>query len=186
MCEKFLRLAAGLLVIFMFSSDALSQEKEAFKYGGVKTCKACHMSKKSGAQYKVWQTTSHAKAFETLNTPEAKAAAKEMGIEDPASSDKCLKCHVTAYTVDASLKGPKLKLEDGVSCESCHGPGSGYKKKATMTGIWKNELKAEDYGLIKPVTEKVCVTCHNEESPTFKKFVFEEMVAKIAHPIPEK
>jgi hypothetical protein len=32
--------------------------------------------------------------------------------------------------------------------------------------------------------EKLCKTCHNEESPTFKEFNFAEMWAKIAHPVP--
>ncbi len=33
--------------------------------------------------------------------------------------------------------------------------------------------------------EKLCLTCHNEESPTFKEFKFKERWEKIAHPIPE-
>ena len=186
MCEKFLRLTTSLLVIFMLPLSALSQEKKVLQYGGVATCKACHLTKKSGAQYKIWKAGPHAKALATLKTPEAKAAAKKLGIEDPSTSDKCLKCHVTAYTVDASLKGPKLKMEEGVGCEACHGPGSEYKKRAIITGIWKGKLKAEDYGLIKPVTEKVCMTCHNEESPTFEKFYFKESYAKIVHLVPKK
>ena len=34
--------------------------------------------------------------------------------------------------------------------------------------------------------EKACARCHNEESPTFKGFEFEERWAEIAHPVPEK
>ncbi len=177
-----------LVIVFMLSSGigVFAQEKKVFKYGGAPTCKACHMTKKSGAQYKVWQAGPHAKAFETLGTPEALAAGKKAGVEDPQKSEKCLKCHVTAYTVDAALKGPKLKMEEGVGCESCHGPGSEYKKKKIKTAIRAGELKAADYGLIKPVTEKVCLACHNEESPSYKKFDFKVRVAEIAHPIPEK
>jgi len=52
-------------------------------------------------------------------------------------------------------------------------------------GIYEGKLKAEEYGMIKPVTKEVCVSCHNEESPTFKGFDFEKMVAKIAHPVPK-
>ncbi|MCG8606455.1 cytochrome c family protein [bacterium] len=181
-----------ILLTFAFSLPAttiLAQDKAAkkvFKYGGVATCKACHMTKKSGAQYKLWQKGPHAKAFKTLQTPEAIALAKSKGIEDPASADECLKCHVTAHGVDAKLVGAKLKIEEGVGCESCHGPGSEYKPKKIITGIYEGRLKAADYGLIKPVTEEVCVACHNKESPTYKKFVFEERVAEIAHPVPKK
>lgn len=177
-----------LVVLFVLSSviGVLGQEKKVFKYGGVRTCKACHMTKKSGAQYKLWKAGPHAKAFETLKTPEAKAIAKKMEIEDPATSDKCLKCHVTAHGVDAELKGSRLTMEEGISCEACHGAGSGYKKKKIIAAIYAGELKAADYGLTKPVTEEVCLTCHNEESPSYKEFDFKKRVAEIAHPVPKK
>jgi len=162
-----------------------SEKKTTFKYGGVATCKACHLTKKSGAQYKIWQKGPHAKAYETLKTPEAQEMAKKEGIEDPFNSENCLKCHVTAYGVDAELIGPKLKLEEGIGCEACHGPGSEYKKRKIIVAIYEGKLDGAKYGLVEP-TEEVCVMCHNKESPTFKEFKFEEMVAKIAHPVPKK
>ena len=74
-----------------------------------------------------------------------------------------------------------LKVEEGVSCESCHGPGSKYFPNAIM----KNSEKSMEKGLILPI-EEVCTMCHNEESPHFKGFNFEEYVKKIAHPNTEK
>lgn len=159
--------------------------KKKFIYGGAKTCKACHLVKKSGAQYKKWSEGPHARAYETLKSDQAKKWAKERGIEDPIQSEKCIKCHVTAYEVDASLKGPALKMEEGIGCETCHGAGSEYRKLKVMRDIYAGKLDGADYGLIKP-TEEVCVTCHNKESPAFKEFNFEEMVAKIAHPVPKE
>ena len=35
-------------------------------------------------------------------------------------------------------------------------------------------------------SKETCLTCHNEKSPTFKGFNYEEYWAKIAHPTPEK
>ncbi len=176
---------AFVLLIFAAHTLYAGSEDKEFKYGGVKTCKACHTTKKSGAQYKIWKASKHAKAFETLKSPEALKIAKEKGIDDPSKSEKCLKCHVTAFTAPAELKGPKLTMEEGVSCESCHGPGSAYKKKKIMIAIWEGKEDGAKYGLIKP-DEKVCLSCHNEESPTYKPFNFEERVAEIAHPVPEK
>lgn len=170
---------------FETAAQEKTDEKEAFTYGGVATCKACHLTKKSGAQYKIWKAGPHAKAFETLKSDESKAVAKKLEIADPSTSDKCLKCHVTAHGVDAKLKGPKFKTEEGVGCESCHGPGSAYKGRKVMQNIYDGKVDGAKYGLVKP-TEETCVTCHNEESPTFKGFKFEEMVAKIAHPVPKK
>ncbi len=116
---------------------------------------------------------------------EAKEWAKEADIEDPQKSEKCVKCHVTAYGVDAKLKGPKLKMAEGVSCEACHGPGSEYKKRKVMLDIYAGKVGGAKYGLVKPIKE-VCVGCHNEESPAYQDFKFEELVAKIAQPIPKK
>jgi hypothetical protein len=182
-------LAAFSFVIFVTFLRVDAQEKSkkqtSFKYGGVATCKACHLTKKSGAQFKVWQKGPHAKAYETLKTPKAQEFAKKAGIEDPLKSEKCLKCHVTAFGVDEKLKGPKLTMEEGVSCESCHGPGSGYKKRKIMLAIYAGKEDGAKYGLVIP-TEKVCKTCHNEESPVYKGFNFKEMAAKIAHPVPKK
>ena len=32
--------------------------------------------------------------------------------------------------------------------------------------------------------EETCIGCHNEESPTYKEFKFDEYSEQIAHPIP--
>ena len=176
---------AGTAPVFAVQAEKPADGKAAFKYGGVATCKACHFTKKSGAQYKVWKAGPHAKAFATLQTPEAKEVGRKLGVADPATSDKCLKCHVTAFGVAAELKGPKLKQKDGVGCESCHGPGSAYKKKKIMTDIRAGKVDRAKYGLVKP-TKETCMQCHNEESPSYKSFNFEEAVAKIAHPMPPK
>lgn len=172
------------LTIPVWLNEAHAQES-SFKYTGSKTCKPCHFIKKAGAQYKIWLAGPHAKAYETLKSEKALQWGKERGIDEPIKSEKCVKCHVTAYSVDAKLKGPALKLEEGVGCEACHGPGSEYKKLKIMREIYAGNLDGKKYGLIKP-TEEVCVTCHNEESPAYKEFKYEEMIAKIEHSIPPR
>jgi hypothetical protein len=126
----------------------------------------CHNKPATGKQYAIWLDGPHAKAMESLSKEEAK---------DP----NCIKCHSTAATVDESLLAG-LKISEGVSCESCHGPGSGYKTNAIM----KSREKSMERGLILP-TEDVCRKCHNEESPTFKGFDYADAVKKIAHPVPK-
>ncbi len=187
MQKLFSCLLAIAVVIIMFPLNAATQDKKdekAFTYGGVATCKACHSSKKSGAQYKLWTAGPHAKAYETLKSDKAKEFAKSAGVEDASKSEKCLKCHVTAYDVDAKLKGKKFTNEEGVGCESCHGPGSAYKKLKVKKDIAAGTVDGAEFGLVTP-DEKVCVTCHNEESPTFTEFKFADKEAKIAHPKPE-
>ncbi len=142
----------------------------------------CHKSKTKGDQYSKWSSTRHANAYYTLGTPEAKVIAEKRGVSgDPQKAPECLKCHVTAYGVDESLVAASFKMPDGIQCETCHGPGSDYKKGAIM----KDLTKAMEAGLIMP-TEALCVKCHNEDSPNFKGFNFEESFKKISHPRPKK
>lgn len=156
---------------------------EGHTYIGVAKCKMCHKSEAQGEQFVIWEKSDHAKAYQTLAGDEAKAIAKEKGIEDPQKAAECLKCHVTGYGQPADMFGDKYVMTNGVGCESCHGPGSDYYKKATMVQLIEGKIKPESVGLVLP-TEKTCTACHNSESPTFTSFDFEKMAAKIAHPIP--
>jgi hypothetical protein len=156
-------------------------------YVGVKTCTPCHKTEKQGKQQPIWLASEHAKAFATLKTPEAQKVAEKAGVKGAASeAQQCLKCHVTAAGVAAADLKPTFAKEDGVQCESCHGPGSDYKAMSVM----KDKAKAVAAGLIMPSVsdgsaEKHCKTCHNQQSPTFKSFNFKEAWQKIAHPIPK-
>jgi hypothetical protein len=78
-----------------------------------------------------------------------------------------------------------FKKEDGVTCEACHGPASGYKmihskpenkEKAVAAGLNLGDKK----------DSKFCEKCHNADSPTFKGFKIEENWKQIAHGLPEK
>ncbi len=153
------------------------------KYVGVKTCGMCHKKENVGQQLKIWQESKHAQAYKTLQTEEADKIAKEKGFTTKAvDTPECLKCHVSAYDVDAALLGSKFKIEDGVQCETCHGPGSEYKSKKVMKD---NKLAVENGLMLYDNIEKLCVKCHNEKSPVFKGFNFEERWEKIKHSIPD-
>lgn len=168
-----------MMVIIVFTFPALAQNK----YVGAKACSMCHKGGKGGTAYTVWEKTAHANAYKTLLGDEAKKVAKQKGLKvAPSEAPECLKCHVTgggtAENVDKTFK-----KEEGVGCEACHGAGSAYKM-VHMTG---NVEKAKAAGMIIPAKdEKLCITCHNEESPTNKAFKFAEMWAKIEHGKPAK
>jgi cytochrome c peroxidase len=166
------------------AQEAKKEAKETYTLVGVKNCKMCHNKEATGAQFTQWSETLHAKAFETLGGDKAKAKAKELGLGNPQEEDKCLKCHVTAFPVKGDLENQKITMEEGVSCESCHGPGSGYKSKKTMEDLLAGTIEPASVGLWMP-DEKLCVTCHNPENPFHKEFKFDEYVKKIAHPIPK-
>ncbi len=151
------------------------------EYIGSKSCKACHSNKKmGGTAYKTWSKGPHAKAFKTLQTAEADKIAKEAGHSTKAAeTDACLSCHVTGMLEKGAKFGKKFKKEEGVGCEACHGPASKYKTKHA-----KDVEGAAKLGLKSPTgkdAEALCVTCHNEKSPTYKKFDFAKRMKEIDH-----
>ena len=168
------------IVIFLLCSSAFAQHPtmEKHNYIGVLKCKVCHAGEKHGFIFETWKDGPHGGAYESLMTPKAFKAAegrdsKTMAM--PQEAPQCLKCHVTGYT-GTSMTNGFVEPKDGVTCESCHGPGSNYSKWDIMT----NREKAVLQGL----TEKVrttCVQCHNEESPFYKPFDFDKSWAKIMH-----
>jgi len=165
-----------LIIIFaLFAGSAMFAQD--FEYIGAAKCKMCHNKADKGSQYNLWKESKHAQAFEVLKSAEALAIAKEKGIADPSKDQSCLKCHATA-AIDPDLN-ISIKMEEGVSCETCHGPGSAYKSMSVM--------KSREQSIAKGMTipdEKLCLTCHNSESPTFKSFDYAAASKAIAHPNP--
>jgi hypothetical protein len=151
----------GLLCLLAWS--ALAAEGDPAKLISLKKCAMCHKKDDKGNQYGKWQSMGHAKAYERLATPESKAAAAKMGIDDPQASGKCLKCHATAYFFTEEIQTEEVKVENGVSCQSCHGPGGDYWKKSIM----QDREASIANGMVYPAKEKSCTKCHNEESPTW-------------------
>jgi hypothetical protein len=173
-------LLAGISLVLVLPTGLWAAEP-AHAFVGAEKCKMCHNSASKGAQFTKWSESAHAKAYVTLASEESKKIAAAKGIADPQKADECLRCHVTGHGAPAAKLTDKYKKEDGVGCESCHGPGGDYWKMETM----KDKAKAVAAGLVLP-TEETCKGCHNAESPVFKGFDFAAMSAKIAHPNPQK
>jgi hypothetical protein len=168
-------------LVVVVSAISFSAADEAHYIGSTKCGKMCHKGPKKGKQWELWQKRKHSRAFKTLGTDSSKLVAKEAGITgDPQKADECLRCHVTAFGVKKELIDPTCTYEEGVGCEACHGPGSNYRKLAIM----KDHDKAVAAGLIEQ-NEKLCIKCHNKESPTYKPFSYKKDVKKIAHPKPK-
>jgi len=176
------RLVPGcaLLVALAFAVPALAADP-AHNFVGADKCKMCHNAAAKGAQFTKWTESPHSKAFAALASEEAKKIATAKGIADPQKAAECLRCHVAGQGVSAARLTEKYKIEDGVSCEACHGPGGDYWKMDVM----KDQAKATAAGMILP-DEKTCAGCHNADSPTFKGFDYKTALAKVAHPNPAK
>jgi hypothetical protein len=167
-----------IILIFLICSTLVSQNK----YVGVKACAPCHKGEKKGSMFEIWEKSKHAKAYKALESEEAKIIGKEKGLKkDPVESPECIECHITAANADAKLLDKTYDKKDGVTCEVCHGAGSGYKSMSVM----KDKAKASAAGLTvfkdDKTKEEYCMRCHNKKSPTFKEFKFKDAYASIVH-----
>jgi hypothetical protein len=164
-----------------------AQSPAAGSYTGPGSCAAssCHGSVRPVAGSRILQTEyttwvvqdKHAKATEMLNNPVSLRMAKILGIGRPDTEQKCLTCH--ALDAPAQQRA-KSYTPEGVSCEACHGPASGWLGPHT-TRAWTHaqSVAAGMYDTKDLVrrTEK-CASCHIGGSD---KSVDHEMIAA-GHP----
>jgi len=185
--KKIVIIIAGIFVAVLIAEEAT----KSFEYIGSGKCKMCHKKAEKGEQYVKWESGPHAGAFETLKSEASAKIATEKGIKVPAyEAAECLSCHTTGYgncgyeTKEANKGKPTKEVKrmtglQNVGCEACHGAASAYKKSHK-----KDKALALTQGLIEP-TEAVCITCHNEKSPTYKEFDFAKRWAEIDHSMPK-
>jgi hypothetical protein len=153
--------AWGVLPVF--------SEKQKYTYVGIKECKTCHSADAIGNQYKIWESSPHAKSYRNLRTEKAKTIGESVGVKEPYKDQACLKCHTTGGGMDSKT------AEEAVGCEACHGPASGYgdiTNHAAYGDKQKDYLKAVSFGMYRilglegiKLRERMCKRCHTLERP---------------------
>jgi hypothetical protein len=130
-------------------------------------------------EYTIWIAQGlHVRAFSVLQNNVSERIGRILNLGPPAKAPKCLVCH--ALYVSSEQQAQTFELGDGVSCESCHGPASGWLGPHT-TKDWPHEKSVQlgmyDTRNLERRSEK-CLTCH---LGTAEKFVDHEMIAA-GHP----
>jgi hypothetical protein len=96
----------------------------------------------------------HLNALRQLEAPKAAVFAKAIGLADPYDpKGSCAACHGTI------LKGTVV---DGITCESCHGPGSGYVDVHQQKGAYRQAVAAGLADTVKnpDAWAPMCTKCH--------------------------
>ena len=146
---------------------------------------ACHGAVKPAANSRILQTEyttwiaqdRHARAATVLSNPVSVRMATILGIGTAHSAPKCLACH--SLEPAGGQKAHTFTAE-GVSCEACHGPASGWLGPHTTRGWTHAQSVAAGMYDTKDVVKRTekCLTCH---LGTADKFVDHEMIAA-GHP----
>jgi len=163
---------------------------EPGRYLGAASCSSsgCHGStepldatKVLQNEYYTWLNSDrHAQAYNVLFNERSARIAKNMRLRKRAyEEDACLDCHTS--NIPAQQIVGAIDLEDGVQCEVCHGPASGWRAEHTEEG-WTHEQSVAR-GMIDlrdlPVRAHNCHRCHLGSE---QKEVDHELIAS-GHPI---
>jgi cytochrome c554/c'-like protein len=136
-----------LLAILLFAAAARASDLV-----GPVSCRTCHAE-----AYRIWSQGPHARAAQALSG-------------DQRKQPLCLQCH----SRDEQREG-QADVQ-GVSCETCHGPGRYYQPAVVMRDKELSRL----FGLVDP-TAASCLVCHGGAQPSVKPFDVKEAMARIDH-----
>ena len=129
-------------------------------------------------EYSTWVAMDrHARATEVLGNMVSQRMGRILGIGNPLQAQKCLVCH--SLDVPAASRGRNFATE-GVSCEACHGPATGWLGYHVTKDAKHDESVRRGMYDTKDVVKRTdkCLTCH---LGTAEKFVDHEMIAA-GHP----
>jgi hypothetical protein len=146
------------------------------QYVGSQACRQCHNDGPQGGAWVSWLRSGHAHAYWRLAGDWALYLARlrphYSDLEDPISDRRCLLCHVTGQQDDNALTDASFRMEEGVSCEACHGPGSLYIDPEIMSD--RHRFLANG-GVVPDAA--TCRGCHRNS----ERFDYDAWWPKIAH-----
>ena len=121
-------------------------------------CVQCHDHDRQAAKWQreeplALKGKAHFATLKQLDGTKAAGFAKALGIDPFDLKGACVKCHATVFRGDANA---------GVSCESCHGPASGWNELHQQKGSYAKAVAAgkRDLRDQPAAIARVCVECH--------------------------
>ena len=149
-----------------------SSPNDVGKFSGPGSCAAsnCHggvqpktVVRIAQNEYTIWASQDkHSRAYQVLSNPVSVRMGEILGLgQPPNKADKCLACHALNERPEQRAQTFQT-IEDGVSCESCHGPAVGWLGAHTL----KNETHEQNMKLGMYDTRDLvkrserCLTCH--------------------------
>lgn len=159
------------VLLLLLLAAAAPGPMDAQQYIGVASCanSGCHgattplqSTRVRQNEYFTWlHSDRHAAAYNVLFNPISARIARNMHLgKKPYQEKLCLDCHTT--NIPAQMISGRIDIEDGVQCETCHGPASGWRAEHAQQG-WTHAQSIE-HGMIDlrdtRVRAHVCDSCH--------------------------
>lgn len=159
------RMALGCGLILAWIGPAVAQESPSAKYLGERNCRHCHGTAEwtRMEQYLIWhEKDAHSRSFAALRGPLSREIARWMALpeERPEEWGKCIRCHLGE--TDPSARGPHYTLEEGVSCEACHGRAEHWLAPHVLFDATHSTNVAHGMTDLKDLVTRarVCLSCH--------------------------
>ena len=182
-----------------------AQNPEPFKYYGSATCKSCHDCSPAKPtafpaakdfirldEWTIWNADDkHSVAYANLTTERGRRMAGLLHAADVTKPDVgCIGCHSASVEEIKNRfhQGAEFNPSEGVSCENCHGPYSGWGVKhldpsfRTLPSAEWAKMGFVDLRSAEGQSEK-CLSCHIGNSSE-GKVVTHEMYAAGHPPLP--
>jgi len=124
------------------------------------------------SQYFTWsQKDFHTKAFAVLLDSRSERIAESLGVGAAQSSARCTVCHSPLQSVAPAQLAPTAHGDEGVSCESCHGPAGGWLRGHTRKDWTYNTPVGAGMrdGRSIYIRATACVACHQNLAPELLK-----------------
>jgi len=171
--HTFLKIFGWMMTLALLPTQSLAQQFQTIGPAGCGLGQNdCHAK-----ENKWWTNDDHYSTADPFFSPTGKynSISQKYGIkltDAPAVNKSCMNCHGTVISAKATRE-----VEFGVSCESCHGPGSGYKDPHAVPKGYAQGLK---FGMIdnKNLNTRAisCVDCH---------YITEKKLIDAGHPTGE-
>jgi len=131
-------------------------------------------------EYFTWlHSDRHAGSYNVLFNPLSARIVKNMKLGKKAYQEKlCLDCH-TSNIAPAMISG-RIDIEDGVQCETCHGPAGGWRAEHAQPG-WTHAQSVERGMIDLRDTRNRAHTCNACHIGTSDKDVDHDLIAS-GHP----
>jgi hypothetical protein len=155
--------------IHLLPTPPVAAPQRVFAAKGTELCVRCHRSEQNAwvdsSTTAVWRHDAHSRAHLALSpdNPRTRGMEAVLGIK-AADTAACVACH-THPAGEPAVEEENAVVHAGISCETCHGAGSGYfephmeKRWRFLSSAEKEALGMHD--LRNPVSKaENCLSCH--------------------------